>query len=502
MKLHCIKLLAFISLSALFLTGCAVETFAGVGTVTGYVKTKNTQAPVADIWIEWKSPIRMPSNEGIEHFDQDPRFPRDGEYGTRYAKTDSSGKFTFVHQVAPEYFSGKSGSDNGYSFINIDARAKQFLTWIKPNEPGIPPDTMAVDIYKSKISDYENKLRGSNNDHEWAANELSPAIKAAQSYRPQGEGWVRINNRTGINGGFQCNAPPTFTAIKPTAFNGFFDNNGKNIGDWGNGYTPIVYPGVIELVSTSPVGFHDGDGINSQTPSQGNLNSCSVFGWTKKMDSDQKLDVQVYIGGPVGAGIPSIKTKADKTREDSLSGFGFDIKLPAQYQDGVKKDIYVYAVDTDGSLTPLAQTPRSLVCGASTTTPTPQPTPKPVLSPKVDIWAESGSQVSGRGTPGGTLKINVDQPTTIAWTAQNSSSCVGSGNWAGVKQAGASRLSQQLSKVSPGLTYNYTLTCFNNESGEQESDTVIVSVNPGTERPFIQTEEGDVHSNEGINIPQ
>lgn len=511
MKLHCIKLLAFIGLFTLFLTSCAGETFAAVGNVSGYVKTQKTQAPVGDIWVKWISPIDL-NNPGDRYVSQD-GWPHEGNIAIRYAKTDSSGKFLFPPQWAPLYFTDRPIQERiSESFANYNKRAEDFLTWIKPDEPAVPPDTTAIGVYKNLIAQYKWEPWSTVYDirDRGQTGAFQNAISEAQKYRPSGEGWVRLNNRTHLNGGFQCDAPPTLEAIKPANFKGFFDNNAKKLGDWGNGYTPIVYPGTIELVSTGPIGFHDGEGINKDIPNQGNLNSCSVFGWTKKLDSDQQLDVQIFIGGPFNSGVPSIKTKANIQRGD-LGSHGFDIRLPEQYRDGVKKDIYVYAIDTDGSLTPLSQTPRNLVCETSTspptptprtTTPTPNPTPKPVLSPKVDIWAESGSQLTGRGTPGGTLKINVDQPTTIAWTAQNASSCVGSGNWAGVKKAGAVRLSQLLSKVEPGLTYNYTLTCFNNETGEQESDTVIISVNPGSERPRIQTEEGDVHSNEGINLPQ
>lgn len=506
MRLLYIKLFFLIGVFGLFLAGCSSDAYAAIGSVSGEVIVKPTGAGVANIWVEWRSPVINPiSHSDADNVDIVNGWPAEGPVGIRYTQTDSSGKFFFPHWAFASTPGRSDRTDKGaVSYAIIDNRAKQFLTWIKPAEPNIPPDLTAVNLYNQTLDEmnYNYDADLANNSDGQGLRQFRKIIAQASKYHPTGTGWVRVANRTDLNGGFQCNAPPTITAIKPANFKGFFDNNDQQLHNWGNGYTPIVVPNPIEFVPQSPIGFHDGEGINAQIPNQGNLNSCSVFGWAKKMDSTQQLDVQIFIGGPMGSGAPSIKIKADKARGD-LGPFGFDTRLPEQYHDGVKRDIYVYAIDTDGSLTPLSQTPRSLVCGTSTASPTPTlaPTPQPALSPKVDIWAESGSQVTGRGTPGGTLKINFDQPTTIAWTSQNSSSCVASGNWAGVKQAGTARLSQQLSKVSPGLTYNYTLTCFNNETGEQESDTVIISVNPGTEKPFIQTEEGDVHSNEGINIP-
>lgn len=485
----------FINLFALVIT---ISTFwvlspnvsAAVGEVKGQVVVKPTGAGVPNIWVKWTSPIDF-NNSGGRYIEEltEYAWPYEGNIGARYTKTDGSGNFMFNHHAAPMYNSSRPGWDNAHSLLNVNARIKDFLTWIKPEQPEIPPDDIAYQQYLEEIGQAGYVEDGKGVYDQYDQKVIVNAIKKAQRYRPQGEGWARIVNRTSINGGFQCDAPPTITAIKPASFKGFFNNNDQKAYDWGNGYTPIILQAPFEFNVTGPAGYHDGEGVFAGS---GNENSCSVYGWTKDLTSNLKYDVEIFIGGPAGSGAPSIKTKADKVRGDSLNGFGFDIRLPQQYQDGVRKDIYAYALDTDGTRVPLAQSPRSLVCG------TPQPGAIP--RPKVDIWAESGRQITGRGTPGGTLTINPNQATTIAWTARNSSLCVGSGNWAGVKRAGTTRLSQQLAKTDSGATYNYTLTCFNNETGEQESDTVIIRVS-STDKPFIQTTEGDVHSNEDISVP-
>lgn len=124
------------------------------------------------------------------------------------------------------------------------------------------------------------------------------------------------------------------------------------------------------------------------------------------------------------------------------------------------------------------------------------------LSPSVDIWAASGVNVTGKSTPGGTLRVDPSQPFTLFWTAANASTCVASGNWAGIKRAGSTAQSKLVNQTEPLTTYTYTLTCFNNESGNQESDTVLVQIAASDADPFLQTTEGDVHSNQDISIPE
>lgn len=496
MKSLFIKLPILIALFGVFLV-LPKTAEAKVAEVEGHVyyKIGETKVPFSNVWVRWQGQKRVESNHDYGVFKV--AFPpEEGNY-TRYELTNENGKYLYPWW---DFYKTNHGAIDRTA---VDYRAKEYLTWIKPNQPEIPPDLTAVRQYEQRMSNvyYPERYDGNKQSDLEAFRIWLETVSELGRYQPQGEGWVRKTNTVHV-GVFDCHDQPTFSTITPTGFKGNWEVNNvrEGVADFHgthNGDSLVTIPDMVFAIN-QPVGYHDGDGVTRS--GTGNLNSCSIYGWAKNLNSTQKYDVKVFVGGPNGSGVPSFTTKADKPRGDPLSGFGFDVTIPAQYQTGEKKDIYVYAVDTDGSLTPLAQTPRSLVCG--TPDPNAPPTPQPIpLSPKVDIWAESGSQVTGRGTPGGTLKIRVDQITTIAWTAQNSSSCVGSGNWAGIKSVGATRVSQQLTKVTPGVTYNYTLTCFNNETGEQESDTVIVSVNPGTERPFIQTEEGDVHSNEGIDLP-
>lgn len=522
MRLLCIKFLLLVGIFGLFLASCTSDAYAAIGSVSGEVIVKPTGAGVANIWVEWRSPVTITvvhtnSYGGIDTING---MPGEGEIGIRYTKTDSSGKFLFPHWAFGAAYAVRGGTQNdkgGVSYPILDSRARQYLTWIKPLEPEVPPDMTAVVMYDRYLDEtnYDYNADVNSNDGGTCCVGYKSAVAQASKYRPAGTGWVRMANRTDINGGFQCNAPPLISAVKPTNFKGFFDNNDQQLHNWGNGYTPIVIPEPIEFNPTGPMGFHDGDGTNPSA-TNANPNSCSVYGWARNLDTDQKYDVRVFVGGPEGSGAPSFTIKADKVRSDSLSGFGFDFQLPAQFQDGVKRDIYTYAVDLDGSLTPLAQSPRSLICGipkpGSTTQPNPSPTSTPpvstplplppiTLSPKVDLWAESGVIVTGRGSSGGTMRVDPGQPFTLFWTAANASTCVASGSWAGIKQAGITKLSKAVADPQASQTYNYTLTCFNNESGLQESDSVIVQVNTTKQAPFIQTKEGDVHSNEGIDVP-
>lgn len=490
--------------------------YAAVGSVSGRVVTGPTQSGVANVWIKWVGPrdyYAPKTNQTAEQRREiAEKWPHDGEGGAiRYTKTDSNGNFRFGSWFIINENSSDNYTKEPFSVPSGIERAKQYLTWIKPDEPETPPDTTAAKALEQFMSGYSYGPTNfiSDTPPSQATLDLIKAINEADKYRPQGSGWVRLSNRTDFDGGFQCDSPPTFTVVKPKNFSGFITNDGQKAADWNNGWTPIVLSEPFILNSTGPTGFLDGDGTFAGT---GNLNSCSVYGWTKDLSSEQKYDVEVFIGGPAGSGAPSIKSKADKPRGDSLSGFGFDIKLPEQYQDGIRKDIYVYAVDTNGTRVPLAQTPRSLVCGATTATPSTPPTsPSPrqpegtvniPLTPVVDIWGESGVRVTGRGSQGGTLNVDFKQPFTLFWTASNSSTCIASGNWAGVKQAGTARLSKRVDTTEPSKTYIYTLTCFNNTSGNQESDTILVSVGSDTREPFLQTTEGDVHSNKEIDLPK
>lgn len=497
MLLRYTKIFIFTGLLVFFLTSCASDTYAAVGTVSGKVITKPTDTGVANIWIKWTSPIDQ-DNPGGRYVNMD-GWPYEGNIGIRYAKTDNSGTFIFPHQTAPMYDSRLPGWDNGHSPLNINARIQSYLTWINPEQPEIKPDIRAWEAYKRIVAPH-NLYKADNqydiqqiNDAQ--LNIIFNAIKQVQQLKPEGNGWVRLNNRTHLNGGFQCDAPPTFTAIKPKNFKGFFNNNDQKMYDWGNGYVPVVLQQPFELNVTGPTGFLDGDGVFAGS---GNENSCSIYGWAKDLSSDLKYDVEVYIGGNAESSAASIKTKADKQRGDALNGFGFDIRLPDQYKDGVKKNIHAYAIDTDGTKVPLAQTPRSMICGTAENNPPQEP-----QRVSVDLWAVSGGIPYGQGNDGvsGTFQVKYGDPTTLNWTSQNVDFCSASGDWTNTIVPNKPSQST-LTDLRASATYKYTLTCFNISTGAEGSDTVILSVRPQTVPPTIQTTGGDVHSNESITLPQ
>lgn len=421
MRLLCIKFLLLVGIFGLFLASCTSDAYAAIGSVSGEVIVKPTGAGVANIWVEWRSPITSTvvhtnSYGGIDTING---MPGEGEVGIRYTKTDSSGKFLFPHWAFGAAYAVRGGTQNdkgGVSYPILDSRARQYLTWIKPLEPEVPPDMTAVVMYDRYLDEtnYDYNADVNSSDGGTCCVAYKSAVAQASRYHPSGTGWVRMANRTDINGGFQCNAPPLISAVKPTNFKGFFDNNDQQLHNWGNGYTPIVIPEPIEFNPTDPVDFNP-----SPAPSA---------------------------------------------------------------------PIQPTATNQPGSSSPPS--------GGPVTVP-----PVTTVSPKVDIWAESGVIVTGRGSAGGTMRVDPGQPFTLFWTAANASTCVASGSWAGIKQAGITKLSKAVADPQASKTYNYTLTCFNNESGLQESDSVIVQVNTTKQAPFIQTKEGDVHSNEGIDVP-
>lgn len=428
MRLLYIKFLFLVGIFGLFLAGCTSETYAAIGNVSGEVIVKPTGAGVANIWVEWRSPVTstVVHTDSYGGIDTVNGMPGEGEVGIRYVKTDSSGKFLFPHWAFGVAYAVRGGTQNdkgGVSYPILDSRARQYLTWIKPLEPEVPPDTTAVAMYDRILDEtnYDYDADVNSSDGGTCCPGYKSAVAQASKYRPAGTGWVRMANRTDINGGFQCNAPPTISAIKPDNFKGFFDNNDQQLHNWGNGYTPIVLSEPIEFNPTGPIDLNPSPSPIATSPNQST---------------------------PIQSGLTP-----------------------------------------PGGTTPTSISPPTTNTPASTT------------SPKVDIWAESGVVVTGKGSGGGTMRVDPGQPFTLFWTATNASTCVASGSWAGIKQASTTSLSKVVSDPKASKTYNYTLTCFNNDSGIQESDSVIIQVNSTRAAPFIQTREGDVHSNEGINVP-
>lgn len=465
----------------------------GVNDVIGYVTTRDN-APVKGVWVKWEGEKNQ-AQEG---------WPDENINATKYAMTDGSGKFVFPWWYNPTY-EGSDGST--LSLGNDNYRAKEFLTWIKPNQPEVAPDTEAYDtIYLPNMAWAGNNPKKFiiQDDHHRYLKVLTNASK----YRPPGEGWVRKASSAQGGGGFQCDNQPTISVVPPKNWQGTWENNGIRPG-LANGTGPIIIDTKIIYNAPKPEGFHDGNGFNSNdktiTSSKVSADRCLVRGWTRVLESDIPMYAAIYYkdvdssGNEIGEFKDVATIKSDKFRQDLGGNYSFEYNLPNEFKDGKPRRYHVFAVNSFDNPR-LTNSPRDMVCEAIPEEQRPSPTPQPVLRPTVDIWAESGRQITGRGTPGGTLTINPNQATTIAWTAKNSSLCVGSGNWAGVKKAGVTRLSKQLTKIESGATYNHTLTCFNNETGEQESDTVIIRVS-STDKPFIQTTEGDVHSNEDISVP-
>ncbi len=451
---------------------------ADVGTLSGKVVTGPTKAGVGNIWIKWtgtRSAFDLTNEKSRQSIEFEKLWPHDGEgVGIRFAKTDDQGDFRFVSYAFLNQYDASDDERGLQKLSNVNRRVQQYLTWIKPDQPDVLPDNTAYQHYLNLISQYNYNLT------DWIPNEsdsgdfnrtrnIITAINQADQYRPQGNGWVRISNRTSFNGGFQCDSPPVISAIKPANFRGFFSNNDRSFHDWTNGWTPIVINDPpIEFTVTGPVGYHDGNGqsVNNYPGNQSRnapAISCQINGWSRLPNSSNPLRINIYEGDASGKKtlVNSQPITANLNRPDLGGSFGFDYPLPDKYKDGAERYFYTYAVDpADGSEVPLSNSPRILSCGSApaptnppvaTNPPTPTnppvaipPTNRPVAPPTnppvtppplvappapiVDIWTQSGVNVVGLNSQGGIIQLEPAQNVSLNWTSANSTTCVASGN--------------------------------------------------------------------------
>ncbi len=115
------------------------------------------------------------------------------------------------------------------------------------------------------------------------------------------------------------------------------------------------------------------------------------------------------------------------------------------------------------------------------------------LAPTVDLKTNDSD---------GPITIPNNTSTLLTWaTTNNPVSCIASGAWSGSKTtSGGSELTGVLTGPN---TFTYALACANASGSEIGANSVTVNVNsppPSSGTPWIQTIDGDVHSNTGIVI--
>ena len=137
-------------------------------------------------------------------------------------------------------------------------------------------------------------------------------------------------------------------------------------------------------------------------------------------------------------------------------------------------------------------------------------------NPSVNLTIDSGDLIKTINS-GSTIQLNYSMTNSYTCTTTASPSVAGlTTPWTNLypsnnavtnpgSTSGSVNLTLYNNSTYPHNSYQFTLSCTNtqlpNSASNPASKTVTVNVNPD-KAPFIQTTQGDVHSNQNINVPE
>ncbi|MCA9364377.1 MAG: hypothetical protein KC736_00590, partial [Candidatus Moranbacteria bacterium] len=251
---------------------------------------------------------------------------------------------------------------------------------------------------------------------------------------------------------------------------------------------------------------------------------CKVRGWAFDPDNPStSINVHVYRDGPAGSGTFVMSCSANLSRSDvnsyyGISGYhGFDCSLPSSYQGTGSHNLYIHAIDINGSPNNvISNSPKSLSCSApavngscgtaaksyvynatrytgsfcSSGTASPSSPAFPAQG-GLRTWTCQGSNggstrsctATRQSVPTPTLtlqaspsSVSYNSSSTLSWSSTNTTSCTAFSGWTGSKATSGSESTGNLT-----TSQTYTLSC----TGPGGSITRSVEVNVGPSVPAV-----------------